>query len=87
MGACDDSGGRRLPQSHHGPRQHNGHDIVQDRQTAANDLQLLPLQPGGGRLCDRPNLHAPVHVVHGARLLAARAPRVRHVAGPRLSGE
>lgn len=85
MGAFDDSGDRRLPQSHHSRRQHNGHDIVQNRQAAADDLQLFPLQPGGGRLCDRPNLYAPLHAVHGTRLLAARAPRVRHVARPRLS--
>lgn len=77
----------RHAQLHHRVRQHNGDGVVQDRQAAAEHQQLLPVQPGAGRLLHRPHIHAAVHRVHHTRLLAVRPARVRRLAGARLPGQ
>lgn len=71
----------------HRVRQHHGDGVVQDRQAAAEHQQLLPVQPGAGRLLHRPHIHAAVHRVHHTRLLAVRPARVRRLAGARLPGQ
>lgn len=82
----DNSGGH-VPQSHNGRRQHYGHDKLQNRQAAADHLELLFVQFGGGGFRGRPHLYAPLHGVYGAGLLAPGPPRLRRLAGTRLLGE
>ena len=61
-------------------RQLHGHDLVQDRQTAADHLQLLSVQSGSRRLCHRTHLYAFVHRLHTSRAVAAGTLRLRHLA-------
>lgn len=77
----------RHAQLRHRVRQHNGHGVVQDRQAAAEHQQLLPVQPGHGRLLHRAHIHAAVHRVHHTGVLAVRPARVRRLAGARLLGQ
>lgn len=70
----------------HRRRQLHGHDFVQDRQTAADHQQLLPLLAGRRRFRDRAHLHAALHRQHHRRLLAPRPHLMRLVAGSGLFG-
>ena len=78
---------RRVPVRCHRHREYHGDGQLQDGQAAAEHLQLLPLQSGGGGLRHRPHIDASVHVVYGAGLLAPRLAHLRHLAGPRLPGQ
>ena len=70
----------RIPQLAHRGRQLHGHDLLQDRQTAADHLQLLSVQSGRRRLRHRAHLHAFVHRLHTGRPVAAGTLCLRHLA-------
>lgn len=78
---------RDRPEPRNGYREQHGHDIVQDRQTAADYIESFPVQSRRRRFRNRSHIDAPLHGLHGTRLLAPGGSRLRHLARPRLPGE
>uniref|UniRef100_A0A8D8RID4 Uncharacterized protein n=1 Tax=Cacopsylla melanoneura TaxID=428564 RepID=A0A8D8RID4_9HEMI len=64
---------RSNAQSSHGRRKYSCNGFIQDRQNSPNDKQLLSVQFGCGRLCNRVNINASVHCIHHNGILATGA--------------